>query len=263
MKQTGRCLYGELPPRNQQFSDHYYGRINEQIFEILNECENKLLRLGVPIKTKHKEVAINQYEISAFYEDAVTSCDHNMLVMETIKEVFDKNGYVALFHEKPFKGANGSGKHCNWSIQYAKGKDIENLFEPGDKPSQNVKFILFMLITLKAVQKNAGLLKASITSASNEHRMGGHEAPPCIISVFLGSYIDKLLDSIEQGTPFTENPINLAKMIPGLRKFMQDNTDRNRTSPFAFTGNKFEFRAVGSKQNVSFPMTVIAAMMAQ
>lgn len=120
-----------------------------------------------------------------------------------------------------------------------------------------------MLITLKAVQKNAGLLKASITSASNEHRMGGHEAPPCIISVFLGSYIDKLLDSIEQGTPFMENPLNLAKMIPGLKKFMQDNTDRNRTSPFAFTGNKFEFRAVGSKQNVSFPMTVIAAMMAQ
>lgn len=261
LTQTGRTLYGQLPPRNQQFSDHYYGKISDKIFDILSECENQLLRLGVPVKTKHKEVAVNQYEMSAYFEDAVTSVDHNMLVMDVLKSTFEKHGYVVLLHEKPFKSANGSGKHCNWSLQFSREGDFENLFEPGEQPEKNIKFLMFLLLTLKAVQSNAGLLKASITSASNEQRMGGHEAPPCIISVFLGSYIDRLLNCVEEGQPFTAQPIDLANLIPGLRTFMQDNTDRNRTSPFAFTGNKFEFRAVGSRQNVAFPMTVLAAIL--
>lgn len=261
--QTGRTLYGLLPPRNQQFADHYYSKIGNELLDILSECENSLIKLGVPVKTKHKEVALNQFEMSCFYEDAVNQVDHNMLMMDVLKTGFDKHGYKVLFHEKPWKGANGSGKHCNWSLMYSKGGKFENLFEPGEKPSHNVKFLMFLLITLKAVQKNAGLLKASVTSPTNEIRMGGHEAPPCIISVFLGSYIDRLLNSIENSTEFNENPLNLAQLIPGIEQFMQDNTDRNRTSPFAFTGNKFEFRAVGSRQNASFPMTVIAAILTE
>jgi glutamine synthetase len=152
LTQTGRTLYGALPPKNQQFCDHYYGRVDDRIFEILNKAENELLKLGVPMKTKHREVAINQYEVSSYYEDAVVSVDHNMLVMDTLKSVFDKHGYTVLFHEKPFQGANGSGKHCNWSLAYSKNGKFINLLEPGPNPEKNVMFVLFILMTLKAVK---------------------------------------------------------------------------------------------------------------
>lgn len=183
--------------------------------------------------------------------------------MDVLRATFDKHGFVVLFAEKPFKHGNGSGKHCNWSLQYSSDNSkYQNIFEPGKHPEKNATFLLFLLMTLKAVQDNAGLVKASITSASNEKRLGGHEAPPAIISVFLGSYVDRLLNCIETGQTFEDTRKDLGDLIPGISSFLQDNTDRNRTCPFAFTGNKFEFRAVGSSQNVSFPMTVVASILA-
>ena len=239
LKETGRVLYGRDPPHDQEFSDHYFGKLNPKILEILNEVEAELSSVGVALKTKHKEVAINQYEIACCFQNASTSVNHNMVLMDVLRTTFDRHGYTVMFHEKPYGNANGSGKHCNWSVLVNNGEKWDNLFEPSHEGENRTRFLLFVLMTLKAVMDNAGLLKATVTSSSNDLRMGGHEAPPMIISVFLGQFICNLLESVEKGEGMRIINNDLETRIPGISHFMQDNTDRNRTSPFAFTGNKF------------------------
>lgn len=259
---SGRTLIGGQPPKGQQLEDHYFGSIPARVQGFMAEMEHELYKLGVPIKTRHNEVAPSQYETAPVFEEANIATDHNQLLMEVMKKVALRHQFQVLMHEKPFAGINGSGKHNNWSMTVtASGEalDGDNLLEPGSTPHENIRFLLVLCSILKGVHKHAGLLRASIASSGNDHRLGANEAPPAIISVFLGQLLTKICDEIEAGTVATTNA-EKAVMQLGLNHLpalLQDNTDRNRTSPFAFTGNKFEFRAVGSSANTAFPCTVI------
>ncbi len=258
---ANRTLQGARPPKGQELEDHYFGSIKERVLGFMQEVELECFKLGIPAKTRHNEVAPNQFEIAPIYEPANIASDHNQLMMELMKAVGERHGLAALLHEKPFSGINGSGKHVNWSLATDEG---HNLLEPGHTPAENVQFLFFLAATLKAIHRHGGLCRAAIAFAGNDHRLGANEAPPAIMSVYLGSQLNRVLDAIERGdvADATEKEIldlGLAS-LPALEK---DATDRNRTSPFAFTGNKFEFRAVGSSQAIAFPLTVLNAIMAE
>ncbi|MBI4678584.1 MAG: glutamine synthetase III [Elusimicrobia bacterium] len=257
---AGRTLLGAAPPKGQQLEDHYFGSIKERVFCFMTDAERELYKLGVPVKTRHNEVAPNQFEIAPIHEEANVAVDHNQLVMDIFERVAGRHGLAAVFHEKPFAGTNGSGKHINWSLGTDTGV---NLLAPGETPSDNLRFLVFLVCAVKAVHDHGRLLRASVASSGNDHRLGANEAPPAIMSVFLGEYLTKVLSDIERGAPTKETDkewlnLGIDKIPPVLR----DNTDRNRTSPFAFTGNKFEFRAVGSSSNCAFPLTIINAIVA-
>jgi len=257
---TGRTLLGAASPRGQQLEDHYFGSIPSRVLAFMEEAEHELFRLGIPVKTRHNEVAPSQFEVAPIFENVNIASDHNTLMMETMKKVANRHGLVCLLHEKPFAGINGNGKHCNWSMQNDKG---ENLLEPGSTPHQNLRFLAILAVVLKAVHAHSDMLRASIASPGNDHRLGGNEAPPAIISAFLGSHLDKILVSIEKGEASKATEAQIINLgIVHLPEIAKDTTDRNRTSPFAFTGNKFEFRAVGGSANVSVPMAILNAAVA-
>ncbi|MHC4884544.1 MAG: glutamine synthetase III family protein [Planctomycetota bacterium] len=258
---TGRTLFGAKPPKGQELDDQYFGAINERVLTIMSEVEYELLKLGVPIKTRHNEVAPGQYEIAPTFEPANLAVDHNLLIMDTLRRVANRHGMACLLHEKPFAGINGSGKHHNWSINTDDGK---NLLKPGSTPHANAQFLVFCAAVCDAVHRNGHLLRLSICGAGNDHRLGANEAPPAIISVFLGSQLDEIFEDIAAGKATSSRDgghIELGvSMLPKLRR---DPGDRNRTSPFAFTSNRFEFRAVGSSQNPSGPNTVLNAIVSE
>ncbi len=261
LKQTGRTLFGRTPAKHQQLEDQYFGNIPERAFAFMTEIEREAYKLGIPLKTRHNEVAPNQFEVAPIYEDVNVAIDHNQILMDLMDRVAQRHNLAVLLHEKPFANVNGSGKHCNWALATDKG---ENLLNPGKTPQSNLQFLVFLVSTIKAVYKYSKLLRASIASAHNDHRLGANEAPPAIISVFLGELLTRVLVDLEKGQPTDKTDqawisIGIDK-IPGIPK---DNTDRNRTSPFAFTGNKFEFRAVGSSQSPSTPITVLNTAMAE
>lgn len=259
---TGRTLLGAPPPRGQQLEDHYFGSIPTRVQNFMEDAERELYRLGIPIKTRHNEVAPSQFEIAPIFENASIAADHNTLTMETLKRVANKHGLFCLLHEKPFAGLNGSGKHCNWSISNDKG---ENLLEPGKTPHQNLRFLAVLSVVLRAVNSHSDILRAAIASPGNDHRLGANEAPPAIISVFLGSLLSEILKNISIGQKMGENietkMINLG--VSHIPDISRDYTDRNRTSPFAFTGNKFEFRAVGSSTNTAAPVAMLNGAVAE
>lgn len=260
---TGRTLIGAESARGQQLEDHYFGAIPARVQSFMVEVEQELYKLGVPVKTRHNEVAPSQFELAPIFEHANVASDHNMLTMETLRRVATKHGFVCLLHEKPFAGINGSGKHNNWSMATNAG---ENLLEPGKTPHSNVRFIAVLSTVLSAVFKHQIALRAAIASHGNDHRLGANEAPPAIISAFLGSTLTSICEAIEKGTDISKVSAEQALIQFGLTKLPQlpkDNTDRNRTSPFAFTGNKFEFRAVGSSQAIAFPVSLINAAVAE
>jgi len=248
---AGRTLFGARPPKGQELEDQYFGAIPERVLACMMEVEDELYKCGVPVKTRHNEVAPSQYEIAPLFENANVATDHQMMTMETLKRVAPKYGLACLFHEKPFAGVNGSGKHVNWSMADEFGN---NLLNPGDTPHDNLQFLVFLVSVLRAVNTHQGLLRASIASAGNDHRLGANEAPPAIISVFLGDMLTDILQQFEQGGAKSTKKGGLldtgAAVLPQLPR---DAGDRNRTSPFAFTGNKFEFRAVSSGQSIAFP----------
>ncbi len=249
---TGRTVIGTTPPKGQQMEDNYFGTIDDRALDFMGEVEAEAWKLGIPVKTRHNEVAPHQYEAAPLFQAINVSSDQNHLLMEIMRKVARRRNLAVLFHEKPFAGVNGSGKHNNWSLADADGR---NLLEPGDNPDQNIEFLFFLAGALRAVHTRAPLLRASIASAGNDHRLGANEAPPAIISVFLGSRLTEILDTLLSGEDVSavqEQVIQTGlEVLPDVQK---DNTDRNRTSPFAFTGNKFEFRAVGSGQSNSMPM---------
>ena len=261
---TGRTLMGHDSAKNQQMDDHYFGSIPERVQAFMKDLEIEALELGIPCKTRHNEVAPNQFELAPIFEDTNLAVDHNMLLMSLMKKVARKHGFRALLHEKPFAGINGSGKHNNWSLSTDNGV---LLHAPGKTPEQNLRFAVFIVETLMGVYKHNGLLKASIMSATNAHRLGANEAPPAIISSFLGKQLSELLDHIEKADKedlFTMDGKQGMKLdIPEIPELLIDNTDRNRTSPFAFTGNRFEFRAVGSEANCASAMIALNSAVAE
>ena len=261
---TGRTLMGHTASKNQQLDDHYFGIIPERVLRFMTELEIEALKLGIPVKTRHNEVAPNQFEVAPIYEEANLSSDHNQLIMSLMEQVARRHHFRVLLHEKPFGGVNGSGKHCNWSLGTNTGV---NLLSPGKNPYQNLQFVTFLVNVLMAVQRHNGLLKASIVSATNAHRLGANEAPPAIISVFLGTQITEALDQIEHADVDKGIIINAKKEmklgVGNIPEILLDNTDRNRTSPFAFTGNRFEFRAVGSSANCGAAMLALNAAVAE
>ena len=261
---TGRTLMGHEASKNQQLEDHYFGAIPTRVAAFMKDLEIQALELGIPVKTRHNEVAPNQFELAPIFEECNLAVDHNMLIMSLMRKVARTHGFRVLLHEKPFKGVNGSGKHNNWSL----GTDTGTLLmAPGKTPEENLRFITFIVNTLMAVYKHNGLLKASIMSATNAHRLGANEAPPAIISSFLGSQLSKVLDHMEDSA--TDELISLGGKhgmkldIPQIPELLIDNTDRNRTSPFAFTGNRFEFRAVGSEANCASAMIALNTAVAE
>ena len=260
---TGRTLMGHDSAKNQQMDDHYFGSIPERVENFMRDIEIHALELGIPVKTRHNEVAPGQFELAPIFEETNLAVDHNMLMMAMMKRVARKHGFRCLLHEKPFKGINGSGKHCNWSLSADNGV---LLHAPGKTPLDNLRFVTFIVETLKAVYDHNGLLKASIISATNAHRLGANEAPPAIISSFLGRTVSDLLDHVEHSTDDMFNVSGKKKMqldIPSIPEILIDNTDRNRTSPFAFTGNRFEFRAVGSEANCASAMLTLNTAVAE
>jgi glutamine synthetase len=265
---AGRTLIGAPPPRGQQLEDHYFGGIPERIQACIAEVEYELYKLGVPIVTRHNEVAPSQFEMAPRFEETDVGVDHNQLVMATLRRVALRHGLQALLHEKPFAGINGSGKHCNWSMSIASDNpdlDGYNLLKPGQTPHQNVRFLVFLAAVLRAVHKHAGLLRAGIGTSGNEHRLGANEAPPAIISVFMGYTLTRVIDDIANGKTSAKSAEQaMIKLgVARLPEIERDNTDRNRTSPFAFTGNKFEFRAVGSSQSIAFPVALLNVAVAE
>lgn len=264
LEMTGRTLFGHSPAKGQQLEDHYFGSIPARITAYMREFEEECLRLGIPIRTRHNEVAPNQYECAPIFEEANLAVDHNQLLMDVMAKVARRHHFRVLFHEKPFAGINGSGKHNNWSMSTNTGK---NLLSPGKTPKNNLMFLTFFINTLKAVHDYADLLRASIASAGNDHRLGANEAPPAIISAFIGSQLSAVLEELEKkvkpGKMTPDEKTELKLNIGKIPEILLDNTDRNRTSPFAFTGNKFELRAVGSSANCSSSMTVINTIVAQ
>ena len=258
---AGRTLIGAQPPKGQEMEDHYFGSIKERVLAFMQLAEKELYKLGIPAKTRHNEVAPHQFELAPIFSEANIAADRNQLVMETLKKVANRLDLALLLHEKPFAGVNGSGKHVNWSIVDSDGN---NLLEPGHTPEENLQFLVVLVAVLRAVHQYADLLRASIASAGNDHRLGANEAPPAIVSVFLGATLSRILDAIEQGNSEQSSAKKIIDLgIANLPKIMQDNTDRNRTSPFAFTGNKFEFRAVGSSASISMPATFLNAAAAE
>ncbi|WP_299208683.1 glutamine synthetase III [uncultured Dokdonia sp.] len=260
---TGRTLLGHASAKGQQLDDHYFGSIPTRVLTYLKHLEQECLVLGIPIKTRHNEVAPNQFEIAPIFEEVNLAVDHNSLLMDVMEKVAERHYFKVLFHEKPFAGVNGSGKHNNWSLATDTGI---NLLSPGTTPMKNLQFLTFFINTIKAVHSYEALLRASISSAGNDHRLGANEAPPGILSVFIGSQLTQVLDELEKVTDGKLSPqektdlkLNVVGKIPEI---LLDNTDRNRTSPFAFTGNKFEFRAVGATANCAHPMTVLNAIVA-
>jgi glutamine synthetase len=258
---TGRTLFGAKPPRGQELEDHYFGSIPDRVLAFMMEVERELYRLGVPVKTRHNEVAPGQFEMAPIYENANVAADHQQLMMLTLRRVARNYGLACLLAEKPFAGVNGSGKHLNWSL----GTDSANLLEPGDTPHDNMQFLFFCTAVLRAVDKHQDLIRASVAYAGNDHRLGANEAPPAIISVFLGDQLTDVFEQIERtGSAESSKQGGLLGLgSPVLPHLPQHAGDRNRTSPFAFTGNKFEFRALGSSQSVSFPATVLNTIMAE
>lgn len=262
-----RTLVGAPPPRGQQLEDHYFGGIPERVQACISEVEQELYKLGVPIVTRHNEVAPSQFEMAPIFEDSDIAVDHNHLVMSVLRKVALRHGLQAIVHEKPFAGINGSGKHCNWSMSITSDNELAgtNLLKPGKTPHQNVRFLLFLAAVLKGVHKHAGLLRAGIATSGNEHRLGANEAPPAIISAFLGSGLTQVIEDIAAGktSPRNAEQAMLKLGVAKLPEVEQDNTDRNRTSPFAFTGAKFEFRAVGGSQSIAFPVMLLQAAVAE
>lgn len=258
---TGRTLVGAPSPKGQQLEDQYFGTIKERVVNFMFEVAREAYRLGIPVITRHNEVAPHQYEFAPMFEESNLAADHNQLLMELMKKVAIRHNMVCLLHEKPFAGINGSGKHLNWSLADDKGS---NLLNPGETPEDNLQFLAVLVAVLRAVYLHADLLRASVAMAGNEHRLGANEAPPAIISVFLGSQLTSILNMLEKGAKDKVSKRDIIDLgIARLPKFNKDTTDRNRTSPFAFTGNKFEFRAVGSSQNISTPITVINTIIAE
>jgi glutamine synthetase len=257
----GRTVVGAPPPKGQELEDQYFGSIKERVSSYMHDMEEELFKLGIPAKTRHNEVAPSQFEIAPVYEEANLAVDHNQLVMDTMKSVAKKHALAALLHEKPFAGINGSGKHVNWSLS---DNHDNNLLNPGKTPQDNIQFLVFLIATVRAVYRHADILRASIASYANDHRLGANEAPPAIISVFLGEQLTYILNCIERGSVTKATNAEIIDLgICSLSVVSKDNTDRNRTSPFAFTGNKFEFRAVGSSQSISFPATVLNTIVAE
>ncbi len=261
---AGRTLLGHSSAKGQQLDDHYFGSIPARVLNFMRHLETECMLLGIPVKTRHNEVAPNQFELAPIFEETNLAVDHNSLLMDLMHKIAEKHNFKVLFHEKPFMGVNGSGKHNNWSLATNTGV---NLLGPGSTPMKNLQFLTFFINTLKAVNEYEELLRASIASASNDHRLGANEAPPAIISAFIGSQLTEVLDELEKVTSGKLSPqektdlkLNVVGKIPEI---LLDNTDRNRTSPFAFTGNKFEFRAVGSTANCANPMTVLNAIVAK
>jgi len=258
---TGRTLFGAKPPKGHELDDHYFGSIPERVLACMLETEQELAKLGVPIKTRHNEVAPAQYEVAPVFENSNVGCDHQQLVMQVLQNVARRYGLVCLLHEKPFAGVNGSGKHNNWSMGTDTG---HNLLEPGDTPHENLQFLFFISAVIQAVDKHQQLLRASVANAGQDHRLGANEAPPAIISIFLGAELEKVFAAIESGSGDAATPqayLELgASVLPTLPKH---GGDRNRTSPFAFTGNKFEFRAAGSSQSLALPNTVLNTIAAE
>ena len=246
---TGRTLFGAKPPKGQEMEDHYFGSIRERIQAFMHDAELELFKFGIPVKTRHNEVAPAQFEIAPLYEDSNVATDHNQVIMETFKKIASRHNLALLLHEKPFAGINGSGKHNNWSIADSEGN---NLLEPGKTPHANLQFLIFLMATVKAVYKYSDLLRATVATAGNDHRLGANEAPPAIISVFLGEQLTEILDNLEKHkkTGYSDKAI-IDLGISKMPLISRDNSDRNRTSPFAFTGNKFEFRAVGSSHSIA------------
>ena len=258
--QTGRTLFGAPPAKHQQLDDHYYGSIRPRVLKFMTEVEDRLWRLGIPAKTRHNEVAPAQFELAPMFEDLNLAVDHNMMVMEVLRQTAESNGLVCLLHEKPFAGVNGSGKHCNWSISYG-GR---NLLTPGDNPRENAIFLAVLMSVIRAIDRHSDLLRMSTAGAGNDHRLGANEAPPAIISVFLGDELNAVLDSIDSGASARGGRRDKVRVgVDTLPPLPRDTTDRNRTSPFAFTGNKFEFRAPGSSQNCARSQMVLNTIVAE
>ncbi len=258
---TGRTLFGAKPPKGHELDDHYFGSIPERILACMLETERELAKLGIPIKTRHNEVAPNQYEVAPVFENSNVGADHQQLTMQVMQNVARRYGLVCLLHEKPFAGVNGSGKHNNWSMGTDTGK---NLLDPGDTPHDNLEFLFFCTAVLQAVNKYQGLLRASIASPGQDHRLGANEAPPAIISIFLGAELEKVFGAIERGEAGESTPGSFLGLgTPVLPPLPMHGGDRNRTSPFAFTGNKFEFRALGSSMSLSLPNTVLNTIVAE
>jgi len=264
LQMTGRTLLGNSSAKGQQLGDHYFGTIPARAMSFMQDLEQECMLLGIPVKTRHNEVAPNQFEVAPIFEEANLAVDHNSLLMDVMRKISRRHKFKVLFHEKPFTGINGSGKHNNWSLSNAKGI---NLLSPGKTPMKNLQFLTFFINTIKAVSVYEELLRSSISSASNEYRLGANEAPPAIMSVFVGRQLSSVLDELENVTKGKLSPqektdlkLNIIGKIPEI---LLDNTDRNRTSPFAFTGNKFEFRAVGSSANCAIPMTILNTIVAK
>ncbi|HBI47255.1 MAG TPA: glutamine synthetase type III [Smithella sp.] len=257
----GRTIVGAPPAKGQELEDQYFGSIKERVSSYMHDVEEELFKLGIPAKTRHNEVAPSQFELAPVFEEANLAVDHNQIVMDTMKSVAKKHNLACLLHEKPFAKINGSGKHVNWSLADNNGN---NLLNPGKTPHENITFLVFLIAAVRAVYKNADILRASVATYANDHRLGANEAPPAIISVFLGDQLTKILTNIEKGTVNKATNAEIIDLgISSLPIVSKDNTDRNRTSPFAFTGNKFEFRAVGSSQSISFPATVLNTIVAE
>ena len=257
----GRTVVGAPPAKGQELEDQYFGSIKERISSYMHDVEEELFKLGIPAKTRHNEVAPSQFELAPVFEEANLAVDHNQLVMDTLQAVARKHCLAALLHEKPFARINGSGKHVNWSLSDDAGN---NLLTPGGKPHDNIQFLVFLTAIIRAVYKHADILRASVASYANDHRLGANEAPPAIISVFLGDQLSKILADIEAGSVTKASDAEIIDLgVSAIPVLSKDNTDRNRTSPFAFTGNKFEFRAVGSSQSISFPAAVINTIVAE
>ncbi len=261
LRMTGRTLFGAKPPRGQELEDHYFGAIRPRVAAYMKDLDEALWKVGVYSKTKHNEVAPSQHEMAPIYTDANTACDHNQLTMELMKKVADRHGLVCLLHEKPFAGVNGSGKHDNWSLGTDTGK---NLFKPGSTPSQNAQFLLFLAAFIKGVDEYQDFLRATVAFPGNDHRLGAQEAPPAVLSIFLGEELTGVVESIIHGTEFQSSGKRTLQIgVDAMPAIRQDNTDRNRTSPMAFTGNKFEFRMLGSSQSISGPNIALNTIMAE
>ena len=258
--QCGRTLFGAPPARHQQLEDHYFGSIKPRVLAFMEDVERELWRLGIPAKTRHNEVAPAQFELAPMFEELNLAVDHNMLVMETLRNVADRHGFVCLLHEKPFAGVNGSGKHNNWSVAY----DDKNLLDPGKNPQDNAIFLAVLASIIRAVDLHADILRAATAGAGNDHRLGANEAPPSILSIFLGDELTSVIDRIERGSRAEDAKApSLRVGVDTLPPLPRDTTDRNRTSPFAFTGNKFEFRAPGSSQNCAGVCMVLNTIVAE
>ncbi len=257
---AGRTLFGKAPAKGQEFDDHYFGAIPERVQIFMQEVESTLYKLGIPAKTRHNEVAPGQFEIAPFFEAANVASDHQQLIMTVLKQTAKKHGFMCLLHEKPFAGINGSGKHVNWSVGNA---TQGNLLDPGDSPHENAQFLLFCAAVIRGVHKYGPLMRAAIATASNDHRLGANEAPPAIMSVYLGTQLEEVFEQIKMGTVAESKQKGVLDIgVDVVPQLTQDAGDRNRTSPFAFTGNRFEFRAVGSNQSVSGPLIVLNTMLA-